>query len=100
MFSQLTAFTRSNIIHYAKIAGKKFNLVKCATCFTCFKFLKINFRYNIAEKEIFYLMSRGLTKDEATALIIRGFLDTAILHLPAELDRMIKDMTEKVSEGL
>ena len=54
----------------------------------------------IAEKEIFYLMSRGLTKDEATALIIRGFLDTAILHLPAELDRMIKDMTEKVSEGL
>ncbi len=54
----------------------------------------------IAEKEIFYLMSRGLTKDEATALIIRGFLDTAILHLPSELDRMIKDMTEKVSEGL
>ena len=54
----------------------------------------------IAEKEIFYLMSRGLTKDEATALIIRGFLDTAILHLPAELDRMIKDMTETVSEGL
>ena len=54
----------------------------------------------IAEKEIFYLMSRGLTKDEATALIIRGFLDTSILNLPAELDRMIKDMTEKVSEGL
>ncbi|MFZ2456743.1 MAG: SufD family Fe-S cluster assembly protein [Candidatus Altiarchaeia archaeon] len=54
----------------------------------------------IAEKEIFYLMSRGLTKDEATALIIRGFLDTSILNLPAELDRTIKDMTEKVSEGL
>ena len=54
----------------------------------------------IAEKEIFYLMSRGLTKDEATALIIRGFLDTSILHLPSELDSMIKNMTEKVSEGL
>lgn len=54
----------------------------------------------IAEKEIFYLMSRGLTKDEATALIIRGFLDTSILNLPAELDRTIKDMTEKVSEGI
>ena len=54
----------------------------------------------IAEKEIFYLMSRGLTKDEATALIIRGFLDTAILHLPSELDKTIKDMTGKVSEGL
>jgi Fe-S cluster assembly scaffold protein SufB len=45
-------------------------------------------------------MSRGMTKDEATALIIRGFLDTSILNLPAELDRTIKDMTEKVSEGL
>jgi uncharacterized protein len=54
----------------------------------------------IAEKEIFYLMSRGLTKDDATALIIRGFLDTSILNLPAELDRTIKDMTEKVSDGL
>jgi hypothetical protein len=54
----------------------------------------------IAEKEIFYLMSRGLTKDEATALIIRGFLDTTILNLPSELDRTIRDMTEKVSEGL
>lgn len=54
----------------------------------------------IAEKEILYLMSRGLKKDEATALIIRGFLDTSILHLPAGLDRMIREMTEKVSEGL
>jgi len=54
----------------------------------------------IAEKEIFYLMSRGMTRDEATALIIRGFLDTAILNLPAELERMIKTLTEKVSEGL
>jgi Fe-S cluster assembly scaffold protein SufB len=54
----------------------------------------------IAEREIFYLMSRGMTKEDATALIIRGFLDTSILHLPAELEKTIKDMTEKVSEGL
>jgi Fe-S cluster assembly scaffold protein SufB len=54
----------------------------------------------IAEKEILYLMSRGLTRDEATALIIRGFLDTRILHLPSALDDMMKGLTEKVAEGL
>lgn len=54
----------------------------------------------IAEKEILYLMSRGLTRDEATALIIRGFLDTRILHLPSALDNMIKGLTERVAEGL
>lgn len=54
----------------------------------------------IAEKEILYLMSRGLTRDEATALIIRGFLDTRILHLPPALDDMIKGLTENIAEGL
>ncbi len=54
----------------------------------------------IAEKEILYLMSRGLTRDEATALIIRGFLDTRILHLPSSLDNIIRGLTEKVAEGL
>ncbi len=54
----------------------------------------------IAEKEILYLMSRGLTRDEATALIIRGFLDTRILCLPPELDNMIKGLTRGVAEGL
>ena len=32
----------------------------------------------IAEAEIQYLMSRGLTSEEATAAIIRGFLDVEI----------------------
>lgn len=54
----------------------------------------------IAEREIFYLMSRGMAKEDATALIIRGFLDTSILNLPAELEKTIKTMTEQVSAGL
>jgi hypothetical protein len=47
----------------------------------------------IAEEEIFYLQSRGLTKDEATAAIIRGFLELDIKGIPEvlkkEIDRAI-----------
>jgi Fe-S cluster assembly scaffold protein SufB len=39
----------------------------------------------IAEEEIQYLMARGLTSDEATAAIVRGFLDVEIKGLPEHL---------------
>jgi hypothetical protein len=49
----------------------------------------------IAEEEIEYLMARGLTEEEATATIVRGFLNVRIEGLPAELqeevDRAIKE---------
>jgi Fe-S cluster assembly scaffold protein SufB len=49
----------------------------------------------IAEEEIEYLMSRGLTRDEATAMIVRGFLKVDIEGLPpmleAELQRVIEE---------
>ena len=52
----------------------------------------------IAQEEILYLMSRGLTEDEATATIVRGFLSVDIPGLPAglkaEIDRAV-DQTEK-----
>jgi Fe-S cluster assembly scaffold protein SufB len=48
----------------------------------------------IAEEEVEYLMSRGLTRDEATAAIIRGFLKVDIQGLPpmlnAEMQRAVK----------
>ncbi len=40
----------------------------------------------IAEEEVEYLMARGLTRDEATAAIIRGFLKVDIQGLPAMLN--------------
>ncbi len=43
----------------------------------------------IAEEELFYLMTRGLSKDEATSLIARGFLDTDIPGLPPALQKEI-----------
>ena len=48
----------------------------------------------IAEEEIQYLMSRGLTSDEATAAIVRGFLDVEIKGLPEHLKGEIKKAIE------
>jgi len=48
----------------------------------------------IAEEEVEYLMSRGLTKDEAVSLITRGFMDVKILGLPKMLEDYISKMIE------
>ncbi|HUX98952.1 MAG TPA: SufD family Fe-S cluster assembly protein [Candidatus Deferrimicrobium sp.] len=39
----------------------------------------------LADKEIQYLMTRGLSESEATSAIIRGFMDIGILGLPQDL---------------
>ena len=44
----------------------------------------------IAEEEIQYLMARGLSSDEATSAIVRGFLDIEIKGLPAHLAKEVK----------
>ena len=38
----------------------------------------------ISEKAIFYLMSRGLTEEDAKALIVRGFANPVSKELPME----------------
>lgn len=52
----------------------------------------------IAQEEINYLMSRGLSEEEATSTIVRGFLSVDIPGLPpqlqAEIDKAI-EMSEK-----
>jgi len=52
----------------------------------------------IAEEEVEYLMARGLTRDEATSTIVRGFLNVDIEGLPpllnAELKKAIEDSEE------
>jgi len=49
----------------------------------------------IAQEEISYLMSRGLSEDEATATIVRGFLSVNIPGLPAELQAEIDRAVEE-----
>jgi len=40
-------------------------------------------------------MARGLTSDEATSVIVRGFLDVEIKGLPEDLKQEIKDLTQR-----
>ncbi len=52
----------------------------------------------IAQDEIFYLMSRGLSEEEATSTIVRGFLSVDIPGLPPQLQHEIDkavEMSEK-----
>jgi Fe-S cluster assembly scaffold protein SufB len=48
----------------------------------------------IAEEEVEYLMARGLTRDEATATIVRGFLHVDIEGLPQMLADELKRAIE------
>ena len=54
----------------------------------------------IAQEEICYLMSRGLSEEEATSTIVRGFLSVDIPGLPpqlkAEIDRAIEESDKNV----
>lgn len=49
----------------------------------------------IAGEQLNYLMARGLTEEQARALIIRGFLDVKIEGLPASLQQVIDRMIEQ-----
>lgn len=51
----------------------------------------------IAEEEIEYFMARGLTRDEAVSVIVRGFLSVDIEGLPPELKAQI-DRAIELSE--
>ncbi|RKY34702.1 MAG: SufD family Fe-S cluster assembly protein [Candidatus Omnitrophota bacterium] len=53
----------------------------------------------IAQEEIEYLMARGMTKDAATATIVRGFLNVGITGLPdvlkIEMDNLLNVIEEQ-----
>ncbi len=56
---------------------------------------------NISEEQLFYLMSRGLTKGQATEMIVMGFLEPFTRELPmeyaVELNQLLKlDMSDSI----
>jgi Fe-S cluster assembly scaffold protein SufB len=53
----------------------------------------------IARDEIEYLMARGLDEEEATATIIRGFLDVKISGLPEVLQKQIDAAIDAAETG-
>jgi Fe-S cluster assembly scaffold protein SufB len=53
----------------------------------------------VSEKEITYLQTRKLSRDQAISLIIRGFMDVGILGLPGALNAEIKRIVETSTEN-
>ncbi|MCQ2085506.1 MAG: SufD family Fe-S cluster assembly protein [archaeon] len=53
----------------------------------------------IAQDQIDYLMTRGLSEDEAVSMIVRGFLVGGISGLPDNLQKDIDAAIEKANEG-
>ena len=53
----------------------------------------------INELQLFYLMSRGLDEDEATSLIIQGFIEPIISNLPMEYAVELNRLIELSMEG-
>lgn len=53
----------------------------------------------IARDQIEYLMSRGLTEEQAVSMIVRGFLSGSIKGLPANLEKEIDAAIEKANLG-
>ncbi|WP_321211108.1 SufD family Fe-S cluster assembly protein [Methanothermobacter sp. DP] len=54
----------------------------------------------IAEEEVMYLTSRGLTEEEAASMIVRGFLSMDITGLPPELAAETKRMLDMSLKGM
>lgn len=53
----------------------------------------------ISKEEIEYLCSRGMSKNEAQSVIIRGFMNVDILALPQALQQEIKNLEDRTLEG-
>jgi FeS assembly protein SufB len=53
----------------------------------------------VGEDQLFYLMSRGMTEDEAMAMIVRGFVEPIARELPMEYALELNRLIEMQMEG-
>ena len=53
----------------------------------------------VSEEQLFYLMSRGLTEEEAMAMIVRGFIEPIARELPMEYALELNRLIELQMEG-
>ena len=53
----------------------------------------------VSDDQIFYLMSRGLTEDEAMAMVVRGFVEPIARELPMEYALELNRLIELQMEG-
>ncbi|OBH02343.1 MULTISPECIES: Fe-S cluster assembly protein SufB [unclassified Mycobacterium] len=53
----------------------------------------------VSDNQLFYLMSRGLTEDEAMAMVVRGFVEPIAKELPMEYALELNRLIELQMEG-
>src|SRR3954466_15743155 len=53
----------------------------------------------VSDEQLFYLMSRGMTEDEAMAMIVRGFIEPIARELPMEYALELNRLIELQMEG-
>ncbi len=53
----------------------------------------------VSENQMFYLMSRGLTEEEAMAMVVRGFIEPIAKELPMEYALELNRLIELQMEG-
>ena len=53
----------------------------------------------IGDEQLFYLMSRGLSEEEAMAMIVRGFIEPIAKELPLEYAVELNRLIEMEMEG-
>jgi Fe-S cluster assembly protein SufB len=53
----------------------------------------------VSDDQLFYLMSRGLSEDEAMAMIVRGFIEPIAKELPMEYALELNRLIELQMEG-
>ncbi len=53
----------------------------------------------IAEEQLFYLMSRGLSETEASSMIVTGFIEPLVKELPMEYAVEMNRLIELQMEG-
>ena len=53
----------------------------------------------VGEDQLFYLMSRGLTEEQATAMVVAGFIEPIVKELPMEYAVELNRLIELQMEG-
>ena len=53
----------------------------------------------VGEEQLFYLMSRGLSKNEAYSMIVNGFIEPIIKELPMEYAVELNRLIQREMEG-
>ena len=53
----------------------------------------------VGEEQLFYLMSRGLTEEQATTMVVSGFIEPLVRELPMEFAVEMNRLIQLQMEG-